>query len=47
MKLPSPVPESKSMECLVVLADPASGTAKAGSLMFFEGEGNPYLETHK
>lgn len=32
MKLPSSVPESKSMERLVVLADSTSGTAKVGSL---------------
>lgn len=35
MKLPSSVPESKSMEHLVVPVDPADGTAKVGSLMFF------------
>lgn len=32
MKLPSSVPESKSPEHLVVLADPAPQTAKDGSL---------------
>lgn len=37
MELPNSVPESKSTEHLVALTDPASQTAKDGSLWFFWG----------